>query len=332
MAIPMAARTHPLRPLLWVLAGFGFAEMVLLRVVGALSFDRTIAGGMATEGVVSTVGSLCLDMASVLAFVCLLVFALTPVRWRSGWSFTFVAYVVIGVVLPWASALGPWVPATYGMISAAITLVAGLVAIYRPGAHGRFAAALLLLAFMCAFTYALAPAIFGPGSTVGPGGSGTLGFGEVVYLAAGFFAFRAWGWPRVQAHRAALYGGLAVALGLAAYFGFAGPSAVAALTLSTGLTLFLPLWIYVLSTFFFATTAFACLLDTDAFATGAAFIFFLIAGLLPGNSYQQALLVLGMTLLAHGEGAFRLSMKTGVDSDMTSDVLEEGTLSPAVQP
>lgn len=322
MAVATTSGSHPLRPLLWVLAAFGFAELLLLRFVGALSFDQTIAGGAASGGFVSALGGLCLDMASVLAFVCLLVFALTPGRWRSGWSFTFVAYVVMGVVLPWASAMGPWVPATYGIISATITLVAGMVAIYRPEAHGRFAVALLLLAFVCAYMYALSPAIFGPGSAVAPGGPGTLGFGEVVYLVAGFFAFRAWGWNRVHQNRTALYGGLAVALGLAVYFGVGGPSAAAALTLSTGLTLFLPLWIYVLSTFFFATTALACLLDKEAFATGAAFIFFLIAGLLPGNSYQQALLVLGMTLLAHGEVAFRTSRDSsasGVHSDPRPD-------------
>lgn len=81
---------------------------------------------------------------------------------------------------------------------------------------------------------------------------------------------------------------------------------MAALTQATGLTVFLPVWVYVVSTFFFATTAFSCVLDKNSFATGAAFLLFLIAGLLPVTSYQQALVVMGMVLLAHGQDAFRM--------------------------
>lgn len=318
----IAARqaVHPLRPLLWVLAVFSMLEFVLLRFVGALSFDQAIAGEATAGGWASSIGAFSLDMATVLAFVCLLVFALTPVRWRSGWSFTIVAYVVLGVLLPWASSLGPWVPAAFGTVSSAIAVIAGLVAICRPDAHGRFAVALLVLAYGCAFVYALSPMVLPVGSTVAPGGPGTIGFGEVIYLLAGVFAFRAWGWERVRENRAALYAGLSASVGLGIYFAVGGPSAAAALTVSTGLTLFLPVWVYVLSTFFFASTAFACLLDRDAFATGAAFIVFLVVGLLPGTSYQQALLVLGMILLAHGEASFAIGVTPAqsVEADLVA--------------
>lgn len=297
---------HPLRPILALAALFGLGELALLRFVGALSFDRTIATGAVAGGWASTVGSFFLDFATILVFVSLVVFALTPLRWRSGWSFTLVGYVLIAAILPWASAMGPWVPATFGFISAAITLVVGLVALVRPNAEGKFAIGLLLLAFVCAYVYALSPAFLSPSSIIAPGGPGTLGFGEVLYVVAGAFAFYAWGWRRVQENRTGLYIGLAAALALALYFGVGGPSAVAALTQATGLTVFLPVWVYVVSTFFFATTAFSCILDRDSFATGAAFLLFLIAGLLPVTSYQQALVVMGMVLLAHRQDAFRM--------------------------
>lgn len=298
---------HPLRPVLVALAVAGILEFALLRFVGAMRFQGTIAGGAASGGVFSTFGAACLDFASVLAFVALLAFALTPVRWRTGWSFVLVGYVLIGAVLPWASAIGPWVPPTFGTISAALTLVIGLVALLRPGSSARrCAVGLLLLAYVCAFTYALTPAIIGPKSLVAPGGPGTLAFGEVLYVVAGFFAFGTWGWSRLATNRIAVYGGLGASLGLAVFFGLGGSPAAAAVTSATGLTLFLPLWLYVFSTFFFATTAFACLLDPKAFPVGAALIFLLIAGLLPGTSYQQALLVLAMTLLAHEERVFEM--------------------------
>jgi hypothetical protein len=306
MALAATSQAHPLRALLWALAVFGFLEFVVLRFVSALSFQGTLAGGTASGGLAPSVGAFCLDLATVLAFVCLLTFALTPIRWKSGWSFTFVGYVILGAVLPWATAIGSWVPATYGAISAALTLIVGLVALVRPGGQGagRFAIALLVLSYVCAYFYALAPAILGPGVRLSPGGPGTLAFGEVLYLGAGVFAFVGWGWPRIQENKAALYGGLAAAIALALYLGFGGPSGAAAITSATGLTLFLPLWTYVLSTFFFASTALACLFDAAWFATGAALFLILVAGLLPTNSYQQALTILAMTLLAHGEAAF----------------------------
>lgn len=300
-----STKTHPLRALLWLLALVAFAEFVLLRFVGALSFDAATAGGPAAGGVLPAIGAFCMDLGTVLAFVSLLAFALTPLRWRTGWSFVVVSYVVLGVVLPWASAMGAWVPVAYGALSAALTVVAGLVAIYRPDARGRVAVAVLLLAFICAFVYALSPAVLHVQQAVAPGGPGTLAFGEGLYLLGGIFAFAAWGAPRIRTDRTPLLGGLAAAVGLSIYIGVGGPSASAALTSATGLTLFLPLWVYVVSTFFFATTALACLRDKTAFSVGAAFVFFLVAGILPGSSYQQSLLVLGMILLAHEERAFQ---------------------------
>jgi hypothetical protein len=189
----------------------------------------------------------------------------------------------------------------------AVTLLVGLLGLAlvqqnEMSGRGRLVLGLIVAAYLCYQYYALGYLINQRllDNTSGlPLSIAALRLGEGFVVAAGLAVFWAWGIERWR--RAGLVGVAAVAAVLAAIaissLSPASTTSILALW-TTGLSLFLPLPVYLLALGLYLVTLIACWRSGDAFWTASGLLLLLLAGYMPEATYHHLLLLLGVVFLS----------------------------------
>ncbi|KKL21578.1 hypothetical protein LCGC14_2444070, partial [marine sediment metagenome] len=126
-----------------------------------------------------------------------------------------------------------------------------------------------------------------------------LRLGEVLAVAAAAAAFWAWGLPRLRWVGTAGLAAVAAVLVALVLAGLSPASTMAILALwTTGLSLFLPFPIYLLSLALYLLTLVACWRSGNAFWTASGLLLVLLAGYMAESTYQHLLLLLGVAFLS----------------------------------
>jgi hypothetical protein len=126
-----------------------------------------------------------------------------------------------------------------------------------------------------------------------------LRLGEGLVVVAGAAAFWAWGARRWRQAGFAGTSITAAAVLIVAAGSLAPAATTSILSLwTTGLSLFLPLPLYLLSLGLYLLTVIACLRSGEDFWTGAGLLLVLLAGYMPEATYDHLLLLLGVAFLS----------------------------------
>jgi len=165
----------------------------------------------------------------------------------------------------------------------------------------RVAIGLMVVAYACYQYYALGHLFYRAldYSTVPPLAVAVLRLGEGLVVVAGAAAFWAWGARRWRYAGFAGTSIAAVAVVVVAAGSLAPAATTSILSLwTTGLSLFLPLPLYLLALGLYLLTIIACLRRGEDFWTGAGLLLVLLAGYMPEATYDHLLLLLGVVFLS----------------------------------
>lgn len=291
----------------------GLAELVLLRLVTRVGVHLPKSAPIAEAlGVASFLGAFALNAASILA-TALLALVLLSVAWRASSAWLRWAALGFGATMFWGLAVGltaksPTADLAFGLSMTALLVTLGLLALGpNVSLRGRLALALIVGAYTAHQYYALGYLVYqqlGEQASV-PAGVVALRLGELLVVLGGVGAFWAWGLERWRkAGRAG--GAFALAPVAALLLGsFAPTTTTSILALwTTGLSLYLPLPLYLAALGLYLLTVASCLRSEDAFCAGAGLLLVLLAGYMPEATYYHVILALGVALLA-GHGAAR---------------------------
>ncbi len=300
------------RQLAAALLAAALLETVLLRLVTRVGVhlpkDEAVAGAFQ---VASFLGSLAFNFASLLAIgLAVLLLGSLALRIESGVGRLALAALSLAMLAGLGLSLATGAPEADALFGLAITLlvgVLGLVLVRREATPlpGRVALVLMVAAYFCYQYYTLAHLSYRllDYSTLPPLTMAALRLGEGLVVAAGGAVFWAWGVGRWR--RLGPIGlGLVVLLVLVVALSSLSPaSTMSILALwTTGLSLFLPFPVYLLSLGLFLVTLVACWRSGDAFWTTAGLLLLLLAGYMPEATYHHLLLLLGIAFLS---GAMR---------------------------
>jgi hypothetical protein len=206
--------------------------------------------------------------------------------------------------LGWSLVTGsPTADALFGLTATLLVGLLGLVLVRQQELSGqaRLALALMVGAYFCyqywALSHLFSRLLDYP--AVPPLSIPALRLGEVLVVAAGGAVFWAWGvgrWRRAGLAGMVLVAVLVLAVGLSSASPASTMSILALWT--TGLSLFLPLPIYLLSLGLYLLTMVACWRSGKAFWPGAGLLLLLLAGYMPEATYHHLLLLLGVAFLS----------------------------------
>lgn len=309
-------RWHPqldagvLRQVAVVLVAAALAEIVLLRLVTRVGVHLPKSGAVGDAiSLASLTGSFALNLASILttAFVAVL---LGAIAWRAGNALLRPALVVLGGAMLWGLALSLATDSAtadfvFGIATTALVL---LIAVLVAGDHdlpakGRLALALIAGAYVVYQYYALghlAAEQLGYATTP-PAAIPVLRFGELLVVLGAAAAFWAWG---IERWRHAGRAGTALAVGpvFVVFAGSLAPASTSSILAlwTTGLSLYLPISLYLIALGLYLYTIVVCWRSGDAFWVSAGLLLVLLAGYMPEASYHHLLLLLGLTFLAGG--------------------------------
>lgn len=293
-------------------------ETLLLRLVTRVGVHLPKEGAVnsAFEGV-SLLGSLAFNFASLLV-IALVLLLLGSMVMRMGSGPGGLALAGFSVAMLWGLALSLAMgsPAADALFGVAITLLVGLIGLSlvrredAPGA-ARLALTLIVAAYFCYQYYYLAHLFYLllDYSAVPPFSIVVLRLGEGLAVAAGGAVFWAWGvgrWRRVGPLGLAAVAAVLVALVVT---GLSPVSTMPILVLwTTGVSLFLPFPVYVLSLALYLLTLVACWRSRDAFWMAAGLLLLLLGGYMPEATYHHLLVLLGVAFLS---GAARRAVVFG---------------------
>lgn len=283
-------------------------ETVLLRLATRVGVhvpkDATLGGVFQAA---SYLGSLAFNFASLLA-IALVVLLLASMVLRMKGVVARLALAALSMAMLWGLGLSlatgsATADAVFGL---AVTLLVGLLGLIlvrqveMPGG-ARVALALIVAAYFCYQYYALAHLAYRllDYSALPPLSVPALRLGEGLVVAAGGAVFWAWGVGRWRQVGLAGWAVVAVVLLVVALAGLSPVSTMSILALwTTGLSLFLPFPIYLLSLGLYLLTLVACWRSGDAFWTAAGLVLVLLAGYMPEATYHHLLLLLGVAFLS----------------------------------
>jgi hypothetical protein len=303
-----------LRQLAGVLVGAAVAETLFLRLATRVGVHLP-KGELARAGlhVASLAGTLALNFAAVLSvgFVVVLL-ALLVIRAEAGAARLALAALSaamlwgLGSTLTTDSLMGN---AFFGLTMTLLVVWAGCGVARRTGLplDARIATGLMVVAYVCYQYYALAHLLYRAldYSTVPPLAVPMLRLGEGLVVVASAAVFWAWGPRRWQQAGVAGTSLTAVAVFVVAAGSLAPAATTSILALwTTGLSLFLPLPLYLLALGLYLLTAVACLRNAKDFWVGAGLLLLLLAGYMPEATYDHLLVLLGVAFVA---GAARLA-------------------------
>lgn len=301
------------RYLLAALTIAGLTELLLLRMLSRVGVHIPKEGLMLeVYGQLTRVGSFAFNVATVLAVVTLALAAYLLLRQGRP---TPLRLATLGglLLLLWWSMLLPLADRTpptevaFGLTSAMVLLLLSASFCLRAGAPlaQRLAIGLVTTAFLCSTYYATSYALYRLAGWHGspPSALSALNAGEALALLTGIAALWAWGSPRWLADwrrdplQIAVPSVLAILL-LGSYLAPGSTSAILALW-TTGLTLYLPFPLYLVSFWLFALTITGRLRRGDRASAGWALLLLLVAGYSLELTYQHLLAVLAVFVLAH---------------------------------
>ena len=305
---PLALSHEALRQLAALLVAAAVAETLLLRLATRVGVH--VPKGETARAAIhaaSLLGAVALNLASVLAIgLAAVVLALLVLRIEGSLGRLALAILSAGMLWGLGSALTTGSPAgdaLFGLTMTLLVVCVGVGLARRAGLplQARAAIGLMVLAYACYQYYSLSHLFYRvlDYSTVPPLALPALRLGEGLVVVAGAAAFWAWGARR---WRAAGFAGTSFAAVVVLVIG-AGSLAPAATTSilslwTTGLTLFLPLPLYLLALGLYLLTAIACLRNGEDFWTGAGLLLVLLAGYMPEATYDHLLLLLGVAFLS----------------------------------
>jgi hypothetical protein len=304
-----------LRQLAGLLVGAAVAETLFLRLATRVGVHLPKDGEVKTGiHVASLAGTLALNFGSVLSIgLVVVVLALVVIRVEIGVARLALAALSagmlwgLGLALTTDSVTGN---ALFGLTMTALVACIGFGIARRSGLsfEARLAIGLMVASYTCYQYYSLAHLFYRAldYSTVPPLAVPMLRLGEGLVIVAAAAAFWAWG---VRNWRHAGFAGTSLTAVAVLVIG-AGSLAPAATTSilalwTTGLTLFLPLPLYLLAFGLYLLTAVACLRNGEDFWTGSGLLLLLLAGYMPEATYDHLLVLLGVAFVA---GAARLAV------------------------
>jgi len=304
------------RPILAALVATGLTELLLLRMLSRVGVHIP-KEGLVLEGysLLTSLGSFAFNVATVLAPLTLvaMIYLLTrPARvGRAALGIAtlggLLALLFWSLILPLVGTR-PEANVAFGLTSAGLLVL--LAAPYWmngevPPAR-RIAVGLMVAAFLCSAYYTLSNAAYNLlGWTASPPYRLTiLGLGEALVVATGFAVFWAWGswrWLKEwRTHKMPLAVPSAVTiLLLGSYLANGSTSAILALW-TTGLTLYLPLPLYLASFWLYVVTVGGCLGDSQRTYEAWALLLLLVAGYNLELTYQHLLAVVAVLVLTKG--------------------------------
>jgi hypothetical protein len=303
-----------LRQLAGLLVGAAVAETLFLRLATRVGVHLP-KGESARAGihVASLVGTLALNFAAVLSvgFVVVLL-ALLVFRVETGAARLALAALSAGMLWGLGSTLTTdslMGNALFGLTMTLLVVWAGFGVARHTGLplDARVAIGLMVVAYVCYQYYALAHLFYRAldYSTVPPLAVPMLRLGEGLVVVASAAVFWAWGARRWQQAGVAGMSFTAVAVFVVAAGSLAPAATTSILALwTTGLSLFLPLPLYLLALGLYLLTAVACLRNAKDFWAGAGLLLLLLAGYMPEATYDHLLVLLGVAFVA---GAARLA-------------------------
>ncbi len=262
---------------------------------------------------VSLGGSLAFNLASLLTIVLVaLLLGLLVLRMEGRAEQLSLAALSLAMLWGLATCLATGDPTADAVFGLTISLLVGFVGLAFTGREtsraGRLALALIVVAYLCFQYYSLAHLWYRmlDYAAAPPFGAAALQLGELLVVLASVAVFWAWGAPRWQ--RLGLGGGaLAAAPVLAiSLASFSPTSTMPILALwTTGLSLVLPLPVYLLALGLYLATIVACWRSGDGFWPASGLLLILLAGYMAESSYQHLLLLLGIAYLS---GAVRRAL------------------------
>ncbi len=268
----------------------------------------------------SFLGSLAFNFASLLA-IALVVLILGSVALRTGSRPVGLAVTSLSLSMLWGLGLSlatgsPAADALFGLSTALLVGLMGLVLAKPAGGRWtpRLALALMVTAYLCYQYYTLAHLLYRilDYPALPPLSVTALRLGEGLVVAAGFAVFWAWGaerWRRVGPLGMMAVAALVLAFALAA---LSPTSTTAILALwTTGLSLFLPFPLYMVSLALYLLTLVACWRRGDALWTASGLLLLVLAGYMPEATYHHLLLVLGVAFLSGAAGQAAPSSAAG---------------------
>ena len=310
LSVPEAS----LRQLAGLLVTAAVAETLFLRLATRVGVHVPKGeAARATIHVASLLGTLALNLASVLAIgLVVLVLALVVLRMENGLARLVLATLSAGMLWGLGSALTTdslMGTAVFGITMTALAACIGFGVARRSGLslQARLAIGLMVASYACYQYYSLAHLFYRAldYSTVPPLAILVLRFGEGLVVVAAAMTFWAWGARSWRQAGAAGTSFTALAVLVIGAGSLAPASTTSFLALwTTGLTLFLPLPLYLLAFGLYLLTAVACLRNGEDFWTGAGLLLLLLAGYMPEATYDHLLVLLGVAFVA---GAARLA-------------------------
>ncbi len=306
--LTLSLQEDSLRQLTVLLVAAAVAETFLLRLATrvAVHVPRGEAVSEAMHGA-SFLGTLALNLASVLA-IGLVVVVLALVVWRVDKGPARLLLGGLSAAMLWG--LGSTLmtnsvagDALFGLTITMLVAAIGLGSALRRGVslEARTAIGLMVLAYVCYQYYALGH-LFARAlgyTAVPPLTVAMLRAGEALVVVAGGAVFWAWG-ARGWRHAGVAgtsFSALAVLFIGASSLAPASTTSILALW-TTGLSLFLPLPLYLIALGLYLLTALACVRSDEAFWTGAGLLLILLAGYMPEATYDHLLLLLGVAFVA----------------------------------
>ncbi len=305
---PLALSQEALRQVAALLVTAAVAETLFLRLATRVAV-HVPKGEAARVGahVASLLGTLALNLASVLAIgLVVVVLALLVLRIEGGLGRLVLATLSAGMLWGLGSTLTTGSPigdALFGLTMTLLVVCVGFGLARRTGLPlgARVAIGLMVVAYACYQYYSLAHLFYRvlDYSTVPPLAVPVLRLGEGLVVVAGAAAFWAWGARRWRYAGFAGTSITAVAVFVIAAGSLAPEATTSILSLwTTGLTLFLPLPLYLLALGLYLLTVIACLRSGEDFWTGAGLLLVLLAGYMPEATYDHLLLLLGVAFLS----------------------------------
>lgn len=297
-----------LRQLMVALLTAALLETALLRLFTRVSVhlpkDEALRGLF--HGA-SFLGSLAFNFASILTIaLSVLLLASFVAGLRSSAGRLALGILAFAMLSGLGLSLTTGAPTADALFGTAMTLLVVLVGRVLIGSREaplarRAALALIVAAYLCYQYYALGDLIYRllDYTTAPPLSATVLRVGEGLVVLAGGAVFMGWGLERWR--RAGLAGAALVTLALVAvtFAALSPTSTPAILTLwTTGLTLFLPLPLYLVSLGLFLITLVACWRSGDSFGIVAGLILILVAGYMPEATYYHLLLLLGVASIS----------------------------------
>lgn len=287
-----------LAPVLLVLPLAGLAELLLVRTFYRVGIYLPKEGAFRTVyAALTSLGSFALDLSSVLAFVALGLLAARAWRSRRANAAAAIAAFLGSWALVRAAGVGSLGPVA--RLAFALAVVAVVVPFLRGRADPlhRALVGVVGVCFLLSSYSGLAAA--GARFTGAPGGGGVGAqlAAEWLVVVAGAVALAAWvATDRLRPGPVVMAAPLSATL-LAAWWANGAVTGILVLW-TVGLRLFLPIWLYAVALWAFTAAALGWRRRSPHRSAGLVLL--LVAGLLLGSTYAQALGLIALALLSDG--------------------------------